>query len=111
MVHVLNVEPPLDDYGMISAYMSRTQHNRQMRARANDILRRALAKVRSGRARIETHAAIGDVAETIAKTARRLGCDCIVMGARGMSLLGSLALGSVSTKVIHHARVPVTIVK
>ena len=43
--------------------------------------------------------------------ARKLGCDSIVMGCRGMGAIKSLILGSTATKVIHLATVPVTIVK
>ncbi|MFN5167526.1 MAG: universal stress protein [Pseudomonadota bacterium] len=37
--------------------------------------------------------------------------DGIVMGSRGMGALGNLAFGSVATKVVHLADVPVTLVK
>jgi nucleotide-binding universal stress UspA family protein len=33
------------------------------------------------------------------------------MGTRGMSAIGNLFLGSVTTKVVHLANVPVTLVK
>jgi nucleotide-binding universal stress UspA family protein len=51
------------------------------------------------------------VAQTIAKHADELGCDGIVMGSHGRGAMGSLVLGSVSTKVIHWTKVPVTLVK
>lgn len=111
VIHLLNVEPPLDDYGMVGAYLSRQQHNRAMRARAAELLHRARRRIASKRIRCETHAAIGDVAGTIVATARRLGCDSIVMGTRGMGAVGNLALGSVATKVVHLSRLPVTLVK
>lgn len=37
----------------------------------------------------------------IDRDARENGCDAIVMGTRGMSALGNLALGSVAAKVVH----------
>ena len=42
---------------------------------------------------------------------RRLKCDAIVMGTRGMTVLGNLVLGSVASKVVHLSSVPVTLVK
>jgi nucleotide-binding universal stress UspA family protein len=53
----------------------------------------------------------GDVPETIVRLAKELGCDQIVMGTRGQSSIGGLLMGSVTTKVLHIADVPVTLVK
>ncbi len=83
-IHILNVEPPLDDYGMVRSYLSRQQHTKAMKARADGILRRAVRRVGAARVHCKTHAAIGDVAATIAAMARRLRCESIVMGTRGM---------------------------
>ena len=110
-IHILNVEPPLDDYGMVRSYLSRQQHAKAMKARADEVLRQAMRRVGSKQVQCKTHAAIGDVATTIVATARRLRCESIMMGTRGMSSLGNLLLGSVATKVIHLAKVPVTLVK
>ncbi len=54
---------------------------------------------------------VGEAAETIAHYAHECGCDSIVMGTRGLGSIKSLVLGSVATKVIHLADVPVTLVK
>lgn len=55
--------------------------------------------------------AAGPVAQTIADYAREWQCDMIVMGTRGMTALGSLMIGSIATKVVHLAAVPVMLVK
>ena len=110
-VHILNVEPPLDDYGMVRAYMSAQQHAKAMKRRAEEILQQALRRCRSTRGQCRTYAAVGDVAAAIVAKARVLRCDSIVMGTRGMGSVGNLLLGSVATKVIHLAKVPVTLVK
>jgi nucleotide-binding universal stress UspA family protein len=47
----------------------------------------------------------------IARVAREEACDQIVMGTRGLAALAGLALGSVATKVVHLAEVPVTLVR
>jgi len=54
---------------------------------------------------------VGDIAEVIARRADELGRDSIVMGTRGMTAIGGLVMGSVATKVVHAANVPVTLVK
>ena len=47
----------------------------------------------------------------LVEIAQRYGCTAILMGARGMSALRGVLLGSVSQGVIQRAAVPVTIVK
>ena len=54
---------------------------------------------------------VGPVAETIVRCAREEGCDQIVMGTRGAGTITGLLLGSIATKVLHLADVPVTLVK
>jgi nucleotide-binding universal stress UspA family protein len=53
----------------------------------------------------------GPMAEAIMNVAETRGADLIVLGARGMSSLEGLLLGSVSQKVIHHATCPVLVVR
>ena len=58
----------------------------------------------------ESHVAVGHAAETIVAYSREKGCAAIVMGTRGLSSLPSLLLGSVATRVLHLAEVPVTLI-
>ena len=53
----------------------------------------------------------GEPAETIAHRAEELGCESIIMGTQGLGKLGVLVMGSVAQRVMHHATVPVTLVK
>jgi len=59
----------------------------------------------------EGHLESGDPAQVIADIAARERVNGIVMGTRGMGPIKSLVLGSVATKVVHLADVPVTLVK
>ena len=54
---------------------------------------------------------VGNPAESIVKFAGKAKCDLVVMGSHGRSSFQSLFLGSVTTKVLGHAQVPVTIVR
>jgi nucleotide-binding universal stress UspA family protein len=54
---------------------------------------------------------IGDPAEEIVKTTQDFDTDLVVVGARGLGGVARVLLGSVSEKVLHHARCPVLIVK
>lgn len=59
----------------------------------------------------EVHAVVGDVVTEVVAAVKRLGCDTVVMGTRGMGSLGNLVMGSVATRVVHDAPVPVLLVK
>lgn len=58
---------------------------------------------------VEVHAAPGEPAEAIVRTAKRVGADLIVVGNKGM-LGAKRVLGSVPNSVAHHAECSVLIV-
>ncbi len=60
--------------------------------------------------KFQTELLEGPVTEAIMNVAETRDADLIVLGARGMSSLEGLLLGSVSQKVIHHATCPVLVV-
>jgi nucleotide-binding universal stress UspA family protein len=74
-------------------------------------LKEATEKSEAASVRFETFLRMGAIAETIAQVARETGIDHIVMGARGLGSIQGLLLGSVATKVIHLAEVPITLIK
>lgn len=65
----------------------------------------------SGASRVEERVEVGRPAQVICDQADALGADLIVLGARGSGAHGARWLvGSVSDRVVHTARVPVTVV-
>ena len=54
---------------------------------------------------------MGESAPTIVEFARDKGCSLIIMGAHGFGSVVGLLLGSVTTKVVKLATVPVLVVK
>ena len=56
------------------------------------------------------HKLVGPIAESIVDRARRIGADMIVMGTRGMTALSNMMLGSVATRVLHLAHIPVVLI-
>jgi nucleotide-binding universal stress UspA family protein len=54
---------------------------------------------------------VGDAADVIVDQAREKAADLIVVGSRGKNLAERIALGSVSTKVVHHAPCDVLVVR
>ena len=58
-----------------------------------------------------TFIAAGRPSATILETARTQGCDLIVVGAYGHSLIREWIIGSTTAHLIHHAAVPVMLVR
>jgi nucleotide-binding universal stress UspA family protein len=61
--------------------------------------------------KIETVIAEGDAASNIVGYANKEGFNLIIIGSRGLGRFKEMVLGSVSNKVLHHAKCPVLIVK
>jgi len=78
---------------------------------SNKALREAAQLCRDAEVKFDTRSAFGAIAETINMIAREINADQIVMGTRGLGPLRGAVLGSVSSKVVQLARVPVTLVK
>lgn len=75
------------------------------------ILAEAEEKVRSEKIEVETELAEGNAVEVIVKKSKEEKFDMIVMGARGLSTIKKIFVGSVSDGVIKKAPCPVLIVK
>jgi nucleotide-binding universal stress UspA family protein len=56
------------------------------------------------------HTLVGSIAESIVEQAKRSGSNMIYMGTRGMTALSNMALGSVATRVLHLAHIPVVLI-
>ena len=78
------------------------------------ILEDAKKKIKEKKAKIKkvsTKLLHGNPADEIVKLAKDGKFDLIVIGSRGLSGVKELILGSVSSKVVNHATVPVLVVK
>ncbi len=83
-----------------------------LRTQAGDaILQRARERVKACETDITTELREAPDAEAILEEAETHNCDLIVMGTRGLGRLAGLLLGSVSQKVVQHARCPVLLVR
>jgi nucleotide-binding universal stress UspA family protein len=52
----------------------------------------------------------GPIAESIVERATQSGSDLIYMGTRGMTALANMAMGSVTTRVLHLCHIPVVLI-
>ena len=76
-----------------------------------NILTEAEQKVKAEDVQVETILKEGHVVQEIISTAAEGKFDLIVIGARGISKIRELLLGSVTDGVIHHASCPVLVIK
>jgi nucleotide-binding universal stress UspA family protein len=108
-LHVLNVQVPLPAAAadFLNAKDVRTFHLDE----GKSALREANAILEAAHVRYESTVLVGPVAETIADYAEERHCDQIIMGTRGLSPIAGLLLGSVAMKILHLAKVPVTLAK
>jgi nucleotide-binding universal stress UspA family protein len=60
---------------------------------------------------LETVMAEGDATSNIISHAQKEGFDLIIIGSRGLGKFKEIILGSVSNKVLHHARCSVLVAK
>jgi nucleotide-binding universal stress UspA family protein len=64
----------------------------------------------AARIKYTPHILVGDIAPTLVEHAEKSGSQMIYMGTRGRTAIANLVVGSVPTKVLHLAQVPVVLV-
>jgi nucleotide-binding universal stress UspA family protein len=107
---LVNVQPAPSDVDTL--HMAQQAILDHLRVRGDEALAPARKILADAGVAHEAKVEIGeDPAVEIARVARDAGCGHIVMGTRGLGALAGLALGSVATKVVHLAEVPVTLVR
>jgi len=80
-------------------------------AAGKEIIERAEKELELSEVHFHTELLEGPMAEAILNVAESRGADLIIIGARGLSKIEGILLGSVSQKVIHHAACPVLVVR
>ena len=81
------------------------------RCKGANILADAQIRAKDQSVQVETLLTAGKAVETIIETSRNGNFDLIVMGARGLSPIKEILLGSVSHGVTTHAPCPILVVK
>ncbi|MGB5202119.1 MAG: universal stress protein [Sedimenticolaceae bacterium] len=78
--------------------------------RANHVFGSARRLIGDSSVQIEQAVLTGDPATAILDHAEKVNAPLIIMGSRGLSRFSEMLMGSVSHRVLHHAKCPVTIV-
>lgn len=108
-IHLINVEPaPVgwQTHAMVQETIEARLKEQGFAATAG-----ARALLDEAGLKYQVHTETGPVGEIIARTAKELACDSIVMGTHGRSVVGKLVLGSVAAEVLHLVDIPLTLVK
>jgi nucleotide-binding universal stress UspA family protein len=78
---------------------------------ANEIVKNAVAQAQEQGVAATSDILEGPPAEAILRVAEAEEFDVIVMGSRGLGQFEGLLMGSVSDRVLHHAHIPVMVVR
>lgn len=109
-IHLVNVQPPGDDW-MVRRMIKPDELARMEKEWAETALSPARTVFQASSIAVIEHAVQGDIAKAIVELAQALACDQIVMGTRGLGVVGNIVMGSVANKVLHLTQIPVTLVK
>ena len=111
LIHVL----PAEHYAAGPVIAKRVRYEKaemeELQGQATRYLEEVATKLRAKGRDIAIRVAVGDAAEMIMRTATEVEANLIAMATHGYSGFNRLFLGSVAERVMHHATVPLLLVK
>lgn len=109
-LHLLTVQAPIIS-GNVRRFISAETIAEYYRDESRQALQAAKAMLDESGVAYQEHMQVGPIAEMIHRFAKEHECGMIVMGTRGLGSVAGLLLGSIATKVLSLADIPVTLVK
>ncbi len=97
--------------GNVKLFINQETINDYYREQGAAALLQARAKLDAAGLAYTYHISVGSPAEAVVQYAQEHQVDQIVMSAHGQATLSSLLLGSVASKVVHLAQIPILLVK
>jgi nucleotide-binding universal stress UspA family protein len=90
----------------------KARYEKESKARASKMLEKISARAKAARVPYEGVVVIGETPyEQIIDTAKKCKCDLIMMASHGRRGISALLLGSETSKVLMHSKVPVLVVR
>lgn len=108
-IHLVNVQYPV--HGSVSTFINAAQIKQYHQDEGMSTLAPARDLLDAEKVAYDYHLFVGEPGEVVGRFAHDQGCDEIIIGTRGLSAISNVLIGSVATKIIHHATVPVVLVK
>jgi len=103
------VRPVTGVYWGVHVYAEDTHNPEVVRKAIQEIVERVANEIGETAPQVAVTVVTGDPAEELIKVSR--GADMVVVGSRGSGGFASLLMGSVSSKVMHHAACPVVVIR
>jgi nucleotide-binding universal stress UspA family protein len=103
------VRPATGIYWGLRAYPEDNHNPEVARKAIEQIVEQARNEIGETRAQVTVNVVTGDPAEELITASR--DADLVVVGSRGSGGFASLLMGSVSSKVTHHAACPVVVIR
>ncbi len=110
-VELLTVHLPVPKLPRMGLVVGKNQIELYYREEGEAMLAGAKKKLDAAGIRYNSSILVGQIAETIVAHARKTRCDLIFIGTHGRTAAGNVLLGSIATKVLHIASVPVLLVR
>jgi nucleotide-binding universal stress UspA family protein len=109
-IDLLAVHLPVPRLRGMSAVVSKEMIERYYVEECEEMLAPSRKLLESSSVKYTPHTIVGPIAEGIIDLAKQSGSDVIYMGTRGMTALANMVLGSVATRVLHLAHIPVVLI-
>ena len=109
-IDLLAVHLPVPKFPHMSAVVDDETIQRYYAEECADMLAPSKAVLDRAGVKYAVHTRVGPIAESIVDQAAKSQSDMIYMGTRGMTALSGMVLGSVTTRVLHLAHIPVVLV-
>lgn len=109
-IDLLAVHLPIPRFPNMSVVISEEMIKRYYDEECEDMLAASKRVLDAAGVKYTVHELVGTIAESIIEQAKRCGSDMIYMGTRGMTALSNMVLGSVATRVLHLAHMPVVLI-
>ena len=108
-LHLLNVQVPIAS-GLVKTFISNKQLEDYYREEGLAALKQARAVLDEAGVPYSHHIGVGELASTILDYIAEKKSDLLIMGTHGRGAVKGVLLGSVATRMLHQAEIPVLLV-